>query len=159
MTNPMDALISLQAALDDGLVKLQKCVRHTDLGVLLDSPTGTPRFTYAKTNGKRVDAIALFALTAPIDGVPCFQVGYAVREAMRGNGLGAQVLEHAIEELQLGLSRTPMKEFYLEAVVATDNLASNKIAQRVLTPSPETGTDSASKTPIFQYVRKIQTGK
>jgi GNAT superfamily N-acetyltransferase len=108
--------------------------------------------------GSKVQAIALFGLTEPIQGVPCFQIGCAVAESMRGQGIGAKLLQQAIEELRHGLSRTPMKEFYLEAIVSTANVASNRMVKRLIADTPEPGIDHFSQEPIFQYLRKVQCG-
>jgi hypothetical protein len=43
MTDPMQALISLQNAVDHRLVRLQRCDLYPDLRVLLDQPAGKPR--------------------------------------------------------------------------------------------------------------------
>src|SRR2546423_1189972 len=59
MTNPMDALVSLQAALDAGTVLMRACDIHPDLKVLLDHPAGEPRFTYARVVAGIVQSIAL----------------------------------------------------------------------------------------------------
>lgn len=71
-------------------------------------------------------------LTEPVSGIPCFQIGYAVIEKMRNKGIGKKILAQAIEELTHGLSRSPMKEFYIEAVVSTSNDSSNKIATKLI---------------------------
>jgi hypothetical protein len=47
VTNPMDALVSLQLAVDGGRVQLRVCDLHDELRLVVDSPNGTPRFTYA----------------------------------------------------------------------------------------------------------------
>lgn len=155
MTDPMDALNGLQSALDAKSVQLQSCEVHRNLRVFLDHPMGTPRFTYALIEGGKVNAVALFVLIDPVEGVPCWQIGYAVVAQMRGKGLGTRILSNAIEELQNGLKRTPMKEFYLEAVVSPNNEASNKIARRVLSATPVPGTDQFVDEPALQYLRKV----
>lgn len=158
MTDPMQALNGLQTALDAGAVRLQPCDVHRDLMVLLDHPTGTPRFTYALMAGRLVQAIALFALVQPHEGLQCFQLGIAVIEKMRGQGIGSRVLQQSIGELRNGLSRTPMKEFYIEAVVSIDNHPSNAIAKRLISDSPTNITDAFSKEPALQYLRKLKSG-
>jgi hypothetical protein len=61
MTDPMDALRGLQAALDSGAVRLRACELHSAMRVLLDHPNGNPRFTYAQMSGNKVQAVTLFA--------------------------------------------------------------------------------------------------
>lgn len=156
MTDPMDALIGLQSALEGEAVRISPCKLHPELGVLLDHPAGKPRFTYALAKSGQVLAIALFVLVEPINETPCFHIGYAVIESSRNKGVGSLILEHAIEELRYGLSRTPMKEFYLEAIVSTDNVSSNRVAHKLISDAPEVGNDCFSGEPIFQYLRKVQ---
>jgi hypothetical protein len=155
MTDPMDALNGLQTALNAGTVQLRACDLHPDLKVLLDHPNGKPRFTYALVDDHTVQAISLFVLIEPYKGLPCFQVGYAVLEALRGKGTGSRVFKQSIAELANGLRRTPMKDFYLEAVVATGNDASNAIARRHISESPIACTDEVSNEQALQYFRRI----
>jgi hypothetical protein len=168
MTDPMDSLRGLQSALDSGAVRLQQfqpCVLHPDVSVMLDSPApGCTRFTYAKLvpspehdSRRCVHGIALFIVTEPIDGVACFQTGYAVAESARRKGLATALLQQGIDELTFGMSRTPVAEFYVEAVVGADNVASNKIAARVLSATPEAIKDEDSGEEAFQYLLKVRT--
>lgn len=155
MTDPMDALNGLQAALNAKTVQLQRCELHPEVGVLLDTPRGTPRFTYAQVQDGNVQAIALFVVVDGVEGLPCFQVGYAVAEPMRGQGLSSKILRQGIDELRHGLSRTPMREFYLEAVVSDANIASNKIARRLISDSPKPCNDDFSGEPAQQYLGRF----
>ena len=165
MTDPMDSLRGLQSALDACTVRLQQfqaCELHQELRVMLDAPApGVTRFTYALLDAKlaktTVRAIAVFVVTEPIGGTPCFQTGYAVVESERRKGTGSQILEHAVDELRNGMSSTPVAEFYVEAVVGADNEASKKIASRVLSTEPKSITDEFADEPAFQYLRLVRT--
>lgn len=156
ITDPMDALDGLQMALDGGIVTLTPCELHPELAVLLDQPTDKPRFTYALIEKKKVIAVALFVLIEPVQGVACFSIGYAVVESRRSKGFGSRTLKQAIDELRHGLSRNRVNEFYLEAIVSTENMPSNKLARRLISDSPELGTDCFSGEPIFQYLRRVE---
>lgn len=156
MTDPMDALVSLQAALKAGEVRLRACEVHSDVKVLLDHPMGQHRFTYVKVVAGVVQSIALCVLAEPVNGVPCIALGYAVVESMRGRGLAREIVEKAIDEMLNGLRRNGIREFYVEAVVATSNIASNRLARRLISDSPTPGTDAVSGEKIFQYLRLIK---
>jgi GNAT superfamily N-acetyltransferase len=156
MTDPMNALTGLQTAINARTVRLTPCDLHSEIQMLFDEPNGKPRFTYAQVQAGAVQAIMSFVLVEPVQGVPCFQMGYAVIETMRGQGIGARIVEHAIDELRHGLGRTPAKEFYLEAVVSDSNVASNKIARRLISHSPKSCSDCFSGEPAHQYLRRIQ---
>lgn len=155
MTDPMDGLNGLQLALNAGTVQLSQCDVHPGLKVLLDHPNNTPRFTYAQVDGKSVQAIALIVLTEPLEALPCFQLGFAVVEPLRGRGVGSRIVRQAMDELVNGLSRTPMKEFYLEAVVSRENHASIAILKRLISEPPKSCKDGFSGDSAFQYLQKI----
>jgi hypothetical protein len=156
IVNPMDGLISLQAALRRGEVKLNRCELHPDLQVLIDSPRGEPRITYALAFHGRVRATAVFGPTEPVNGVPCFNVGWAVAEALRGKGLATSTVAKAIEELEYNMKKRGGSRFYIEAIVATSNEPSNRLARKLISPEPSEGTDEHSGEPIQQYLRLIE---
>lgn len=157
MTDPMAALISFERELKRGLLEIQPCQTDTNLFVHLDQPTGRPRFTYVRLDGKTVTAMVIFALVEPIDRVQCFHMGYAVAEDFRGQGLGKDIAAAAMKELAKGFSRTPIDKFYIEAVVGAGNEASHKIAAKLLSGMPTPITDEISGEPAFQYLRKMDT--
>jgi RimJ/RimL family protein N-acetyltransferase len=155
MTDPMDALNRLQTALDARAVQMQPCELHPTIHVYLDYPNGTPRFTYAQIQNGKVQAIALLVKVNHVEDIPCFQIGYAVAKFMRGKGLGTQILQQALEELKHGMSRTQLKEFYVEAIVSTENSASNKIARKLISETPEPCSDEFTNESAYQYLRKV----
>jgi len=156
MVDPMDALAKLQEAVEGGWVELRPGEIYTDLGVWLDKPEGKTRLTYAKVTGRRVDAIALFCLNGKIQGVPCFQTGYAVVESEREKGFASDLVSKGIQEMRIGFGKRGAKAFYVEAVVGLTNIASNKLASRILSSAPETITDEFSGEPALRYVKLFQ---
>lgn len=171
MTDPMDALTGLQEALDAGRVGLQEfqvCALHPEVRVYHDTPApGEMRLTYAVFEpapaivlhpNPRVRAVALFVRADDLEGLPVFQAGIAVAEHARSQGLGAKMFQQALDELRNGFRRTPLKEFWIEAIVRKDNEHSNKIASRVLSAQPKSIIDGVSKESAFQYFFKVNTG-
>jgi hypothetical protein len=156
MTDPMQALVSLQNAVDRQLVRLQKCDLYPDLRVLLDQPAGRTRFTYATIERRKVIAISMFVLADPIKGIPCFQTGYAVIESMRKQGLGSAVLSKGMEELLNGLKRQGPAKFYVEGIVDVSNAPSNKLAAKWLSANPKPCVDCFSGEPSMQYLKLME---
>lgn len=156
LTNPMDGLVSLQRALRRGDVRLEPCQLHPELQVLLDRPNGEMRLTYAVIDHGRVRATVVFAEAERVDGVPCFGIGYAVAEPFRRHGLATATVTKSIEELRHGLRRVSPNPFYIEAIVATSNEASNRLSQRVISDTPAPGTDSISGEPVLQYLKRVE---
>lgn len=156
ITDPMDGLISLQRALGRGEIRMQPCELHPDLQVLLDRPNGEIRITYAVIDHGRVRATVVFAPAEPVEGVPCFGMGYAVAEKFRGSGIASRTVPKAIEEMRHRLKRNGIARFYLEAVVSRSNQPSNHLARRIISDTPVEGTDEHSGEPILQYLRLIE---
>jgi hypothetical protein len=57
--------------------------------------------------------------------------------------------------MQAGLARNGHPEFYLDAIVSADNLASQKIAQQLISDKPRAITEGQSGLPAFKYIRKV----
>lgn len=155
IADPMAALISLQREVRRGLPTISAELAPS-VRVVLDHPNGVTRYTYARIEHGRVKALALFVDHEPIDGVPCFNIGYAVPEAYRNRGWASEIVEQGIQELRQGLGRHGVKSFYVEAVVGKDNLASQRVASKIISDSPVEGTDSESGEPIFAYTRLVE---
>jgi hypothetical protein len=101
----------------------------------------------------RADAIVQFVQAEPVDGVPCFGLGCAVQEALRGQGLGRRTVANALAELQHGLRRSNLKKYYLEAIVSPSNTPSNKLAARFISDAPVSGTGDVSGEPALQCLK------
>jgi hypothetical protein len=154
MTNPHDALISYQQAIQNSLISPSTCQLHKDLSIFHDDANGTPRLTYALVKDGIVKAIVIYIVSEPIDGLPCFGIGYAVAEKFRKQGLAKLIIEKTIAEMQLGF-KTHMPKFYIEAIVGESNTPSRKLANSFISSSPTAITDQFSGLPAFQYVRLI----
>ncbi len=62
--------------------------------------------------------MAMFVSMEKIDGIGCFQVGYAVPDTYRSRGWTKENLEQELGELSNGLARHGVEKFYLQAVVS-----------------------------------------
>lgn len=155
IADPMAALLTLQPAIDNGEVKLQRCRYHKDLWMLVDHPGGEMRTTYAVVEGGVVQCIVQFVRAEPIDGLPCLSIGYATMEAARNRGLASAAVSKAIDDTRRGLANHGIRRFYIEAIVSTSNEHSQRVAARTLGPPAKTGADHFSGEPIYQYVKLI----
>jgi len=158
MVDPMDALAKLQEAVDGGWVVLRPGEIYPDLGVWMDQPAGKTRLTYAQVTGRKVEAVALFAHNGYIEGIARFQAGYAVVKSMRQKGIVSALVSKGIAEMRHGFGTRRATRFYIEAVVSLKNMASNKLAKRLLSDAPEEITDEFSREPALRYVKLIECG-
>jgi RimJ/RimL family protein N-acetyltransferase len=157
MTDPSVGMKSFQKELRRGGIAIQVAKTDPNLFVHRDAPNGPPeiRFTYVRLKGKTVTAMVIFSAEPPIDGKPSFAVGYAVPKAFQKQGRAKEVLVAAIADMRAGLSRNGFPEFYIEAIVGADNVASRKIAEQVISDEPEAITEGLSGLLAFKYVRRI----
>jgi hypothetical protein len=100
MTDPTTALQSFQQELLRGAMQLRPGVLDKNLYLYVDNPNGQTRFTYVKLKGKKtVTAFVEFATCEPIEGRPCFALGYAVPEAYRKQGRAKEAITDEISGL------------------------------------------------------------
>ncbi|MEC5292480.1 hypothetical protein VSX64_17800 [Aurantimonas sp. C2-6-R+9] len=158
MTNPSDALAGFQSAYIDDAISIQRAERYPGVFVHVDQPNGTTRYTYAEIQADVVNAVALLILTEPVEGVPCFQLGYAVREDCRQEGKAHAIVAAAIDEIVVGLSRNGITNLYVEAVVGRDNVHSHRVAEQALGQKKTDCTDHDTGEPASQYLRRFTPG-
>jgi hypothetical protein len=155
LVNPMDAFKTFEPALKAGELRVQRGTVDPDLLVTLDQPAGEWRMTYARMRGESVGAIAIISSAGHEDGIPVFQIGYAVPQHLRKRGLAKDVAQAAINEFTAGMSRSGIKSLYLEAVVGLKNIASQKVAELVIGGEPKAITDENSGEAALQYMRRF----
>jgi len=149
------ALTSFQQALAANAITVQRGDLDRDMLVHMDRPNGETRLSYARMVGRTVVALVQFIPCDPVEGEPCFNVGWAVAETYRGQGRAHGAVVAAIKEMQNGFNRAGMNAFWVEAIVGEDNVASQRLAEKVLSEPVKKALDSCSGDPIVQYLRRI----
>ncbi|TJV41888.1 MAG: GNAT family N-acetyltransferase [Mesorhizobium sp.] len=158
MTDPAIGMHSFQEALDDNVLDLTPGMVDQTVFVHLDYPDGVePRWTYVRLETGKVTAFVNILVVEPVEGIPCFGIGYAVPEQFRNQGRAKELVGAAIEEMREGFGKAGMPEFFVEAIIDQDNLASQHVASATLSPDPVSVVDQLSGKPAFQYVRRLQT--
>lgn len=155
MADPMAALNAFQRDFEANRIPLQRAELHPNVFMTVDFPNNRSRFIYLTLEQGIITAIALFALVEIKGREPLFQLGVAVHEAHRGSGLGKRLVKAAIEELSNGSARSDVPIINIEAVVAADNAASNKIMAKCISPAPTPITDSESNESAFHYLGRF----
>lgn len=155
MPDPHAALLSYESALRGRAIAPERCVQYPELTLCVDKPGGQTRLSYALTVNGRVQVLVICIVVQPYQGIPCFQVGYAVAEPYRNKGLASETLKKVIAEMRHGF-RAHMDKFYLEAVVEKANAASRKVAERGLSSTPKEIIDEESALPALQYFRLVE---
>lgn len=153
----MQTLTGFDEANRQGLVETQRTKIDNRVLVHADKPEGTPRWTYARMKGASVTAVAVLAIVDPVQGVPCLHLGYAVREDQRMKGLAKHLANTAIEEFRTQMASRGMNDFFVEAIVEKDNLASIGVARHVLNVEPTDAMDEFTNVPSFQFLKRVTT--
>src|ERR1700730_10008347 len=100
MTDPFAALESFQEAFANGALALQRSIIDRQLVVHMDHPNGSTTFSYERLDRRTETELVMFALVDPLEGSPCFQIGYAVPERYRAQGGAKDIVVAAIAELK-----------------------------------------------------------
>lgn len=148
------ALQSFQQALNAGELSPLPGTLDEQLFLHVDRPGDDVRLTYVRLDGGTVTALIQFIPVEPIDGEVCFGVGWAVPERLRGQGRAGEAFLAAVREMRHGF-RTKMASFWLEGIVGQENVASQRLAARVISPSPKPSVDGEAGVPVLQYLRHV----
>jgi hypothetical protein len=149
--NPMEALTSLQDAINNGM-PLRRCVVSPELQIHIDQPDGHFRFTFVKLEQGAIKAYTSFIITRPVRGIPCITFTFAVPPQYRMQGLATEIIARGIHEMRYELQGFQVKKFFIEATIAADNRAANKIAEELIPTKPKNITDETSGAKAFQYL-------
>ncbi len=155
MADPIVVLQKLQQALDDGMP-----VDSTDLDwksylTFYDEQPSGSRFSYAKVVDREAQALSIFGVEKPVDGLECFSVGYAVSEKCRGRGLSVEAVDRGLVDLKKKFG-DKMSSFYLEAMIDVSNEPSLRIASKIFDVPGVKTTDDESGTPALYFRKLIQ---
>lgn len=154
MTDPTPAMKSFQFEFAAGNLEVVPCQLDPQLFMYVDRPTGKPRFTYVRIDGKKITAFVMATEVDPVRGVRCWQLGYAVPEELRGNGNATSAVKSVIAELRYGLGKQ-LTRFFIEAMVDVENVASQRVANKTISANPEQIMDKLAKQPALQYFKEV----
>ncbi|MFA6155528.1 hypothetical protein [Mesorhizobium sp.] len=156
LPDPALSLEAFQQAIMTGEVILDSGSVDPDLYVLRDQPArGCPRFTFARIReDATVTAFAVAILAEPLEGLPCFQIGYAVPKRFQKQGRAKAIVDAALAELQNDLADA-IPEYFVAAVVSADSPISQAVASASISARPQVVIDQSSNVPAFQYMRKF----
>lgn len=157
MADPMIPLVQLQDAIDSGsYVVPSDALDDEGYMKLYDQQPSGQRYSYVKLVNNEAQALAILGEEDPINGIECFSVGYAVSEKHRGSNLSIEAVKKGLEDLKRILRQTTtIKHFYLEALVATTNIPSIKIAKKIFMNSGLKMIDAESGTESYFFHRLI----
>jgi len=158
IVDPHIGFLSFQDAVRAGTIQLAKCASHPDLYMFHDTPKpGVQRLTYALVTEGLARAYAVYVLAEPLNGKPCFGIGYATDVEYRGQGVATEVVRVSMVDLQKNMaSKLRSPGFYVEAIIGADNLASQAVAARTLSDKPKQTRDKESGQPALQYVKLLR---
>ena len=158
LPDPHDALESFQHFLRLGQLWPNPVPLNPGLHIHRDRANGGDRITYVMLDAQTVTAFVCFVPCAPVEGRPCFTIGYAVPPAYRHQGRAMQIVAAAVAQMQRGLGRNGVPIFYVEAMVGADNFEAQRVAAQTISDAPVAVTDQGSGLPALRYLRKFGMG-
>lgn len=158
MADPFQGMISFQQCLQAGTLKVALVKPHKDLYSHFDVPApGVGRLTYVRLDGsgKKVIAFLSCIRNGEVEGLPCIAFGYAVPEDQRNQGFAKQLMRDVINDQVIKARGAGHPAVYIEAVIDTGNVPSQRVAESVLAVEREDIVDSASKRPAYRYTKRF----
>jgi hypothetical protein len=149
------ALKSFQAALDTGEICVAAGELEPSIRLHADRPGGEIRLTFVRLEGRRVTSMVQIMPGRPYEDEPCFDVSWAVPHDLRGRGLAGTTLVAAVKELRHRVLHHGMTAFWIEAVVDVDNVASQRVAEKIVSTAGGRDNDDEAGVPILQYFRRV----
>lgn len=155
MPDPTILITSLQEALDSGMSLIPSDF-NADYTMFYDEPfIGGRRYTFAKIVNREVQAMAIFGLEDPLNGVTCYNLGYAVKKSYQGLGLAVEASKLGIEKLKYEFRSDGIKKFYIEAVIDIKNSHSINVANKLFSSPGCPIKERETEIPCFHYKELI----
>jgi len=150
--NPMTGFRTLEEAFSQGF-RMKRVPSTDDIFIEKDMALGAERYTYARLKKLKVQQTVVLNGNQPLNGLPCFCLFYGTLEELRGKGLTVPFIEEILKKFKKDLHKRYGKEYYIEALIETDNDASLAIAAKLFGQPSHDGIDEISGEPtrIWQY--------
>ncbi|HHX8492594.1 TPA: hypothetical protein ACVO3B_004439 [Vibrio diabolicus] len=151
--NPMTGFKTLEMAFSQGF-RMRRVPFTQDVYFVKDRGIYNDRFTYARLNGLKVQQLVVLDENQPLNGLPCYCLFYGTLEELRGQGKTVEFIQQTLEQFKKDVSKKH-KEFYIEALIETDNEASLAIASKLFGEPSHDGVDEFSGTPTRIWQTKF----
>jgi len=150
--NPMTGFKTLELAFSQGF-RMKPVPSTDDIFLEKDIALGTERYTYARLKALKVQQLVVLNGNEPLNGLPCFCLFYGTLEELRGKGLTVPFIKQILQQFEKDLHKRYGNEYYVEALIETDNEASLAVAAKLFGESSHDGVDETSGIPtrIWQF--------
>lgn len=151
MSDPHDGYLSFRGAVEKGILQLDPCTLYPEMKFHADEIDGEMRFTYTVLQGNIPKGILQVVPSGWENGIFYFQLGIAVGDEFRNQGVASLLSQKGIEEF---VNRFPLphdKKLGIEAVISELNVASQKVAARSFSDPPIKIIDKHSGEPALRY--------
>ena len=152
--NPMTGFKTLELAFSQGF-RMKRVPFFDDTYIEIDIALGSERYTYARLNKLKVQQLVVLNGNQPLNGLPCFCLFYGTLEELRGKGLTVTYLKKILEQFKKDLKKSYGREYYIEALIETDNEASLAIAAKLFGEPSHDGFDEESGIPTRIWQHKV----
>lgn len=154
-----EGLKQIAIAIKDGTISIEKGRIFDDIYVHSDNPLGDLRISYVMFSPSvrnQVVARCAFNSSNLIEGIPSFQIDWAVLEPYRKQNWGKTIATKATAEFAGGMKKWLPDGFYVEAVVDEENEASKRIG-RALLSGEEIIFNKKTKSNVHSFLKKFSS--
>lgn len=152
-----EGLRQIAIAIKNGSISLEQGRIFDDIYVHLDEPLGVPRTAYVMFNPSiqnQVIGWCVIIFNRVQDGIPTFQIDWAVLPQYRQKKWGITVATKGLAEFVAGMGKKLPTGFYIEAIVDDDSEPSKKIA-RSLVGGEEILFNKQTQSHVHSFLRKF----
>jgi len=152
-----EGLKQISIAIKNKSIFLEKGRIFDDIYVHLDKPLGVPRTAYvvfSPSVQNQVIARCVIIFDRVQDGIPTFQIDWAVLPQYRKQNWGTTVATKALTEFASGMGKAMPTGFHIEAVVDENNETSKKIA-RSLIGGEEILFNKQTQSNVHSFLKKF----
>lgn len=153
-----EGLMQIASAVKNGSISLEQGRVFKDIYVHADRPNGTPRISYVITSpSDRTNVIGrcVVLVDRAIGNTPVWQIDWAVDKRERGKGLGRKIVEKSLAEFTSGMKGKFKDGYFIEAVVDSGNIPSNRIAELFIGGRKEVKDPSSGMT-SNSYLKRFE---
>lgn len=155
MIDPHEGYLSFREEVKKSTLPLEVCKLHPDVKVHVDMPDGEKhRYTFTILEGNTAKGILIITPSGWDGDIFYYQIGFAVAEEFRRQGVGEELCRKGLEEFLSRIHPPKGKKIGIEAIISTSNTASQKLAAKIFAnpPTPHTDKYSGEDALLYEFI-------
>ena len=151
MVDPYIGYLSFRDEVEHGNLHLESGKLYPDIKLYFDKVEGQKRLTYTILKENIPKGILQVTPSGWEQDVFYFQLGIAVSEEFRGQGIGSELNRKGIEEFLANYPLSKGEKLGIEVIISETNIASQRLAAKFFPDPPIQLTDKCSGEAALRY--------